>query len=74
MDPKSEKTHERLSLYILIITRLLYAQKWKSIEIPTVEEWIIKMSELMEMAKRREKNIFKRMEIFYKHFAKRRKQ
>lgn len=27
-------------------TRLLYAQRWKNAEIPTMEEWIVKMAEL----------------------------
>lgn len=31
--------------------RLLNAQRWKSIEIPTREEWIVKLLELAEMAK-----------------------
>lgn len=31
--------------------RLLYAQGWKNIEIPTIEKWIMKMMESVEMTK-----------------------
>jgi len=30
---------------------LLYAQGWKDSEIPTMEEWLVRMTEFAEMAK-----------------------
>lgn len=38
-------------MYMVIVTRLLYANDWKGNEIPTVEDWMIKLIELTEMAK-----------------------
>lgn len=49
MGNQLEETYGRLILYI-VISRLLYA-RWKNSEIPTKEEWILKIMELTKMAK-----------------------
>lgn len=38
-------------MYMVIVARLLYANSWKGNKIPTVEDWMIKQTELTEMAK-----------------------
>lgn len=48
---KLEKRHSRGILYMESSGRLLYAQWWKNNETPTVENWIVKMSEFEEMTK-----------------------
>lgn len=49
MDNELKKTHGRLILYIVV--RLFYAQRWKKNKTPTMEKWIVKMSEFVGMAK-----------------------
>lgn len=34
--------------------RFLYAQRWKDLQIPKMEEWLAKLMELAEMAKLRD--------------------
>ena len=50
MDKNVKEKGGSLFLYMITAARLLYAQKWKNEIIPTVNEWIIKMMELAEMA------------------------
>lgn len=50
-DRKLENLHETLFLYMTVVARLLYSQKWKTLTLPTIEEWLLKMIELTEMAK-----------------------
>ena len=40
-----------LFLYMVTAVRLLYAQKWKGLTVPTAEDWLLKVGELAEMAK-----------------------
>lgn len=46
-----EKSQGTLFLYMVTAARLLYAQRWKEPISPTMEEWMIKMMELVKMAK-----------------------
>lgn len=36
-------------LYVIIAARLVYARMWKNPEIPSVEMWIEKLYEIVEM-------------------------
>ena len=51
MDKQLEKSHGTLFLYMITAARLLYAQRWKDSALHTMEEWLVKMMELAEMAK-----------------------
>lgn len=51
MDSQLEKTYERLVLYMVTASKLLYTQRWKNTEISTMEDWIVKMVEFLEIAK-----------------------
>lgn len=51
MDIPLEKAYGTLLLYMTTATRLLLAQHWKNQALPTVEEWLVKLSELAGMAK-----------------------
>ena len=37
--------------YMIIVARLLYAQKWKDSTLPTMEEWLVKLTDFAEMDK-----------------------
>lgn len=53
--------------------RLLYAQKWENIKIPTTEDQIVKLVEVAEMVKLfdqgQDKYFYKRLETYYGVFA-----
>ena len=51
MDQQLEKSYGSLFLYMITAVRVLYAQRWKDSIIPTMEEWMVKLMELAEMAK-----------------------
>lgn len=40
-----------LSLYTIRAARLSYAERWKDLQIPSKEEWWVKLMEWTEMAK-----------------------
>lgn len=50
MDSELKKTNDKLILQIVIAASLFDAQQWKN-NIPMVEEQIVKISELVEIAK-----------------------
>lgn len=46
-----EKGHGTMFLYMTAAARLLHAQKWKSPILPTIQEWVMKMTTLAQIAK-----------------------
>lgn len=53
MDQQSERKHGTLFLYMITVAGLLHAQRWKDLEIPTIDEWMVKLMELAEVKKLR---------------------
>ena len=51
MDKQLNEKGETLFWYMTTAARLLYAQNWKNETIPMMEEWMLKILELAEMAK-----------------------
>ena len=51
MDQQLEKQHGTLFLYMITAAKLIYAQRWKDAQIPSMEDWMIKLMELAQMAK-----------------------
>lgn len=49
MGSQLETTHGRLILHMVIAAKLLYAQRWRNIDIPTMEECFGKMSEMAKL-------------------------
>lgn len=50
MDSQLKKSHEQLFLYVTVV-RLLWAQRWKTMETSVGEEWVVKIAECAEIAK-----------------------
>lgn len=51
MDRQLEKSHGILFWYMITIWGVLYAQKWKHFEIPTIGESLVKITELAKTTK-----------------------
>lgn len=51
MNSEIEKKYRKLILYIITAARLLYAEKQKNNEVPSLKDWIIKLMALVEMAR-----------------------
>ena len=51
MEKELEKQHGVLLLYMIMAAKQLYAQQWKDPQILTVEDWIVKLMDLSQMAK-----------------------
>lgn len=51
MDRYLEKCYRTSFFYMITIERLLYAQKLKKLALSTMEEWLVKLMELVEKAK-----------------------
>lgn len=49
MDKQTEKKHG--TLFVCMTTAARQVQRWKNVQNPTMEEWMVKLMELYEMAK-----------------------
>ena len=68
MEEDSGKKYGNLLLYMITVARILYTQFWKKENIPTTEEWVIKLLDLAQIAKltilMKDKNILRFKEIW----------
>lgn len=51
MEEDLQKKHGKLLLNMITAARIIFAQQWKEEYLPMIEEWIIKVIDLAQMAK-----------------------